>query len=110
MSDTLQWYMGSTSHIYTGLLGATIPSSILWEHVLPDYDANANTLLQFLEAVVALTGQVMTTALLMTSLNPAVEGYTLDAVTLLVGPYFMTNAIEKLRRWTRAIRDAVSPW
>ena len=110
MSATLAWYMGSTSHIYTGLLGATIPASILWEHVLPPYDPESNTMLQFIEAVVAVVGQVMTTALICVALNPPIEGFTLDAIHLLIGPYFMTNAIEKLRRWTRAIRDAVSPW
>jgi len=110
MSATLQWYMGTTSHIYTSLLGGTIPSSLMWEHVLPPYDGDANTLLQFGEGVVGLVGQVMTTALLCYSLNPPIDGYTLDAVNLLIGPYFMPNAIAKLKRWTHAIRDAISPW
>jgi len=110
MSATLQWYMGTSSHIYTGLLGGTIPASLLWEHVLPEYDPDSNTLLQFGEGIVAIVGQVMTAALLCVALNPPIDGYTLDAVNLLVGPYFMNNAIQKLLRWVRAIRDTVSPW
>lgn len=108
MSTTLQWYMGTTSHIYTGLLGGTIPASLLWEYVLPPYDENSNTLFQFAEGVVALVGQVMTTALICYALNPPIDGYTLEAVGLLIGPYFMTNALQKLLRWTHAIRDAVN--
>jgi len=102
--------MTNTSHIYTGLWGATIPCSLLWEIVLPPFDQKANSLLQFIEATIALTGQVMTSALLAVTLNPPTPGFALPAVMLLIGPYFMPQSIAKVRRWVHAIRDAVSPY
>lgn len=110
MSATLVWYLNSGSHIFTGLWGATIPSSLLWEHVLPPYDPDANSAIQFAEAIVALTGQVMTAALISVSLNAPTPDFTLEAIALLIGPYFMVQSIAKLRRWVHAIRDAVSPY
>jgi len=111
MAESLAWYLGATSHAFTGLLGATIPSSILWETVLPDYDPEgSNSLLQFLEASIAFVGHVLTSALIAGVLNPSIDGFTPDAIHLLIAPYFLSESLAKLRHWSRAIRDELSPW
>lgn len=107
MAESLQWYLGSASHFFTGLVGANVPATVLWENVMPPYSEDDNSFLQFLEGVVALVGQIITTALFSETLNPFVEDYTMDSMYLLFAPYFMKNAVAKIRRWKVAIADTV---
>jgi len=108
MATSVPWLLSNTSHVYTGLLGATIPSSLLSEYILPPYDPEANTLLQFIEGCVGVIFQVMVTSWIITSLNPMIPTFNLSAINVVNAPYFMPNSVQKLQRWTRAIRDAIS--
>lgn len=107
MAESLQWYLGSASHFFTGLVGANVPATVLWENVMPPYNEKDNTLLQFLEGSVSLIGMIITTALMAETLNPFVEDYTMDSMYLLFAPYFMTNAVAKIQRWKRAVADSI---
>lgn len=108
MSGSLGWYLHNAGQVITGLLGANVPASVVWEAVFPVYDPESNSLWQFLEGVLAVTGQAITTALVAETLNPIMDEYTMMSIYLLYAPYFMPNALAKLRRWSRAIRDEIN--
>lgn len=110
MAEPLSWYLANAGQVATGVCGANIPSTILWEQLLPSYDPKANVAIQFLEAVIAMTGQILMTAIMAETLNPFLEDFNITAIYLIYAPYFMQNALQKTRRVSRAISNEIAQY
>lgn len=110
MADQLPWMLDLVGRVFTSLLGASIPISILWEVTMPPADKETNMILGLFEGVLAVTGYIMMASIIAESLNPVIPDWSSSAPGLCLAPFFLPNAIEKLRRWRREITNMLSLW
>ena len=105
MAESLGYYTRFAGQAFTGLLGASIPASIIWEVFMPPSSDDENILVAFVEGCITIIGCVMTTAILAETFNPFVEDLGIEPMFLLIAPYYVKHAIAKMRMCSHAIRD-----